>query len=59
MSYINHFRINSAKELLKNAEYEHYTIEAIGGMSGFKSKSAFNSAFKKITGYTPSEYKSK
>lgn len=59
VSYINHFRIGTAKELLKDPTFEQYTIEAIGEMSGFKSKSAFNAAFKKITGYTPSEYKLK
>ena len=59
VSYINHFRIIEAKELLQKPENNNYTIEAIGEMSGFKSKSAFNLAFKKNTGYTPSEYKNK
>ena len=57
VSYINHFRILEAKVLLDSPENDNYTIEAIGKMSGFKSKSAFNLAFKKITGYTPSEFK--
>ena len=56
-SYINSYRVEEAKRLLKNKEFDNYTIEALAEMSGFKSKSAFNTAFKKITGDTPSHYK--
>ncbi len=56
--YINSLRIEEAKSYLKNPEFSNYTLVAIGLESGFNSKSAFNSAFKKITGLTPSEYKS-
>ncbi len=56
-NYINQFRISQAKELLVDPLHENYTIETIGNMSGFNSKSSFNSAFKKETGLTPSEYK--
>ena len=57
VSYVNSYRIEKSKELLKNTEYNNYTIEALAEMSGFKSKSAFNTAFKKLTGKTPSQYK--
>lgn len=54
-SFINQLRIEESQRLLK--EKSHLTIEAIGFESGFKSKSSFNSAFKKVTGITPSVYK--
>ena len=56
-SYINNYRIEAAKDLLSNPENDIYTIETIAEMTGFKSKSAFNAAFKKITSLTPSKYK--
>ena len=52
--FINELRIEKAKELL--TLQNQYTIEAIGYESGFNSKSTFFTVFKKITGYTPSEY---
>ena len=54
--YVNEFRVEEAKRLLLNKENMYLTIEAIGYESGFKSKSAFNSVFKKNTGQTPSSF---
>jgi hypothetical protein len=56
-SFINEYRVNKAKILLK--EKHNYTILAIGLEIGFKSKSAFNTAFLRFTGVTPSDYKNK
>lgn len=56
-AFMNDFRIEHAKELLSKKEYNQYTIESIARMSGFNSKSLFNSVFKKATGKTPSEFK--
>jgi len=53
--FINEFRIEEAKNLL--LADTNYTIEAIGYESGFNSKSTFFTAFKNITGTTPSKYK--
>lgn len=55
--YINELRIEEAKTYLEQTEFENYTLLAIGLEAGFNSKTAFNSAFKKFTGVTPSEYK--
>ncbi|GAA3613170.1 helix-turn-helix domain-containing protein [Flavivirga amylovorans] len=55
--YINSLRINDAKAMLTNIEYDNYTIIAIGLEAGFNSKSSFYTAFKKLTGKTPIEYK--
>ena len=57
--FINALRVNEAKQLLMDAEYANYTIVAIGLEAGFNSKSAFYNAFKKQSGQTPSEYRSR
>ena len=59
VTFINTYRINKAKEILLSSNYSNYTIEAISELVGFNSKSSFNSAFKQISGITPSEYKRK
>lgn len=51
-----HYRIEYAKEVLLNAEYNNLTLDAIGQQSGFLSKSNFFSCFKKSTGITPLEF---
>ncbi|HLP64307.1 helix-turn-helix domain-containing protein [Flavobacterium sp.] len=51
--YINQFRVNKAKEFLKDKSFENYTIESIGLECGFNSKSTFYAAFKKFTSLTP------
>lgn len=55
--YINSYRVNEAKEMLKNSTYKNYTIVAIALEAGFNSKSAFYTAFKKVTGKTPTDYR--
>ena len=55
--YLNTFRVERAKEFLKNSKFLNYTLIAIGLEAGFNSKSTFNKVFKKMTGLTPSEYK--
>ena len=53
--FINEYRVDEAKHLISSNT--KYTLEAIGNMSGFNSKSAFYKAFKKFTGETPAKYK--
>jgi len=55
--FINVYRIEEAKKYLSNPSMGEETILEIAYMVGFNSKSAFNNAFKKITGNTPSEFK--
>lgn len=57
IDYINQYRVEEAKSHLANPDFSNYTLVSIGLESGFNSKSAFNNAFKKHTGMTPSEYK--
>lgn len=55
-TFISEYRIEYAKALLANPD-EGRTILDILYASGFNSKSVFNTAFKKNTGLTPSEYR--
>lgn len=55
--FINQFRVQEAKEIILNSTDERITILEILYEVGFNSKSAFNNAFKKSTGKTPTEFK--
>ena len=57
--FVNEYRIDKAKELLKNVSNNKLTIQQIFYDVGFNSKSSFNTAFKKQTGVTPTEFKKK
>ena len=56
-NFVNQYRIDQSKNLLKDQEFDNFTIEAIANLVGFHSKSSFNIAFKKQVGLTPSQYK--
>ncbi len=55
--FVNKYRVRKAGELLMNPGFDHLNIVAIGFDSGFNSKTSFNTTFKKITSYTPTEYR--
>ena len=54
--FVIFFRIQDVKQKLVDKEYDHYSILGIALESGFKSKTTFNTVFKKFTGQTPSSY---
>jgi len=55
--FINSYRIEEAKKQLNiNADSKKTVLEVLYE-SGFNSKSAFNSAFKKQTGFTPTQFR--
>jgi AraC-like DNA-binding protein len=56
-SLVNKYRIEEAKRLLIDPNKQHLNILEIALETGFNSKSAFNTAFKKNTTMTPSQYK--
>lgn len=58
-TFINVFRVEEAKEMLKDPKNDIYTVLAIGFDAGFNSKSSFNTLFKKYVGVTPSEYRNR
>ncbi|TVZ15620.1 AraC family transcriptional regulator [Maribacter sp. MAR_2009_72] len=55
--FINHYRIEKAKSLLNNLENKERKMAVVAYDSGFGTVTAFNVAFKKITGITPSAYR--
>jgi len=56
-SFINKYRVERAKEMLVKEEMNMLSILGIAFESGFNSKTSFNTTFKKITGFTPSDFK--
>ena len=56
-NYINNFRFDYCKALIKNPKKQHLSIEGIALEGGFGSKSTFNTLFKKQSGMTPTQYK--
>lgn len=51
------YRVEKAKMILNEDHKNRLTIEEISEMVGYNSKTAFNNAFKKLTGKTPSEFR--
>ncbi|MEO6286314.1 MAG: helix-turn-helix domain-containing protein [Dyadobacter sp.] len=54
--FVNSYRIEDFKERFEDPRNKHFTMLAIAFEVGFNSKTAFNRAFKKMTGSTPREY---
>jgi ligand-binding sensor domain-containing protein/AraC-like DNA-binding protein len=57
--FLNKYRIEEAKERLKDPKESQYVVFKIALDVGFNSKSTFNTAFKKFTGMNPSQYRQK
>ena len=55
--FINQYRIEEAKFLLRAPQHKHKTVLNIVLDAGFNSKATFNTFFKKIVGITPSQYR--
>lgn len=55
--FINEYRIEKAKEILKDSSQKDVTILEILYQVGFNSKSSFSTSFKKYTGKTPTDFR--
>lgn len=55
--FVNTFRIEEAKKLLRSESHKNVAIQQIYEEVGFHSKSSFNTLFKKMVGTTPSRYR--
>jgi AraC-like DNA-binding protein len=51
------YRIEEAKRIISEDKETRLTVEEISEMTGYNSKTAFNNAFRRITGMTPSEFR--
>jgi AraC-like DNA-binding protein len=51
------YRVEEAKRILSGDKGNRLTVEEISEMVGYNSKTAFNNAFKKCTGKTPSDFR--
>jgi AraC-like DNA-binding protein len=51
------YRVDEAKKILSGDKKGKITVEEISEMVGYNSKTAFNNAFKKLSGKTPSEFR--
>ena len=54
--YIQHHRIECAKEILKQAHHNHNTIIKTAFKSGYSNQSTFTKAFKSQVGMTPGRW---
>lgn len=54
-AFVNEYRVSSAAKMIEINTI--LTIEAIGNECGFRSNSSFYTAFKKVKGLTPAQYK--
>jgi len=57
-NYINQHRVEYAMKLLRDPDEKDNNILTIAYKSGFQSKTSFNTYFKKLTGLTPSKFRS-
>lgn len=55
--FVNGHRVEEAKRMLVDPGMQHLNIAGIGLEAGFNSVSAFNAAFKKYAGMTPSQFR--
>lgn len=55
--FVNAYRIEEAKKALGDFSANRRNVLEIAYESGFNSKSVFNTAFKKFTGLTPTQYR--
>lgn len=53
---INTYRINTVKKLIREEDYNKYTLMYMYTSVGFKHQSTFNKVFKQIEGITPTQY---
>lgn len=58
-NFVNRFRVGEARRLLADPAEARTSIEAIGLMAGFRSRSTFYDAFKREAGVTPAQFRSR
>lgn len=56
-TFVNKYRIEEAMSILVDRRYQDLRVEDVSDMVGFANRQSFYTAFTKITGTTPKEYK--
>ncbi|MCR9016399.1 helix-turn-helix domain-containing protein [Aquiflexum gelatinilyticum] len=54
--FLNQYRVEYAISKIEQGYLDDYTLEALGEISGFNSRTTFFNAFKKEMGFSPSEF---
>ena len=54
--YLNYFRIKYCEDLIKRKTEQKLSLQELALKCGFHNRNTFTTAFKKVTGKTPSEY---
>lgn len=54
--FVNRYRVEESKVLLLSEKHTHLSMVGIAFEAGFNSKTAFNTAFKKMTGVSPTNF---
>lgn len=57
--FVNDYRVSEVIAKMKDSNYKDFPVLRIAFDAGFNSKSSFNSIFRKSTGFTPVEFRSK
>jgi AraC-like DNA-binding protein len=55
--FVNRYRVEESKRLLVSDKHAHLSMVGIAFEAGFNSKTAFNTTFKKMTGFAPTDFK--
>ncbi|MDR0940575.1 MAG: helix-turn-helix domain-containing protein [Mediterranea sp.] len=55
-SFVNHYRVNTAIDLMSSAHGSRMSVDALALEAGFSDRSSFWRAFKKEKGLSPTEY---
>jgi AraC-like DNA-binding protein len=53
---VNRYRVAESQKLLLSQKHTHFSMLGIAFEAGFNSKTAFNTAFKKMTGVSPTQF---
>jgi tetratricopeptide (TPR) repeat protein len=56
-TFINEYRVAEARRILADVKGSRYSVEDIGKISGFGTKSSFYHSFKNIIGVTPAYFR--
>jgi AraC-like DNA-binding protein len=55
--YLNHHRVDYAKQLLSDQDGQIQSVLSIALAAGFNSNSSFYTAFRKASGQTPAQFR--